>query len=305
MSRTSRRWSVRSQAHAVAQEVVNLQPQLLKAQGDADAAKIKATEAAQLAHSLAQAVQENADRSKDAAAEADKARQEAKKLIDEPTSGLTAQAKDFDNLAAKTALLAAHAAERATAAASAYASAVSAVKNAQTAIVSSQEKDNLKLDDPRLILAKDHRVEALLLIDQASAQYRAGMAYLIGSVTAQTQDTVSKAVENAYTLGGAGGAKPPAAGGAEVEKSKTQAIEMFTKALATLERTNAIIGPNILDTSPIRWLTASLQAVTYHAKYLVTADAADQTQAEEFAKKARNANPNLHLMVSDASTSAP
>ena len=290
--------AIRSQAHALTEEVANLQPRLLQAQGDAEAAKIKASETAELEKALASVAQEGADQTKNAADEAATARAAAKKLVDEPTTGLAAHAKNFDNLAAKISELMTHTAKDATTASNAYDAAAKELIKSQREIIESKEKDNLKPDDPRLVVASDRRAEALIIINQATAQYRGGMAYLIGYVTAQTQDFVSTAVGKAYATGGAAGATPPAKlEQKDTDARKADAVKALSAALTTLDNAGKVTGQNIPENSPIRWLASSLKAVSFHARFLANGDPADKTNAEDAATKARTANPNLQLMV--------
>lgn len=281
---------LKGQADQISMEVAQLQPKLKEAQTDLALAKIQqseADEAVKIITATKNTVENNAQTASQQAAAL---RQQVTMLIEDSKTGLRAQVASFKTASKDIETDVADAIKNAEAASKGYGDAVASYK-AYRSKTMSPESGNPPTG-PLAQAVSDVQAESLLTLFQATARYRVGQANMLSASAAGLQDVVSKSVSTAYTAAGSSSeALPTTADAGKTAKDNAQKAfqEVVTKAQGVVKTSS------IKETSPVKWLGYTMEAVAHQGLYTLTNDNEEKKAASKAADDAMSRNPALGL----------
>lgn len=280
----------RKEGEKLSEEVSNLQPLLAQAKTEAAVAAIRGKEADATLKVLTQGADQSAARKKTHADRAADLKAQANKLIEDKDQGLAVQVEEFGKLAKSIEEEVTAANTLAGNSAKDYSDALMQLDTYKRDIKAKIQTKEGQEVDPLLKLVDKPEIKSLLVLGQAAARQQAGRAQMIGWAEANLHSAVSEATARAYKAAGATAAPAPDTAAKAVAYAENARRE-FEEAIKLLTTANDRITS---DTSPIKWLSASLKAVAYHGEY-VLGDAKAKDAAKSAAQEAMSANPNLQL----------
>ena len=285
----------RKEAELLTKEVANLQPQLLQAKTEAAVAQIRLKETTETLAMLKKSADTSTGLNTDRTTRAGELMAQAKKLIEDPGTGLAVQVKAYNDEVAVVEAEIETTNKLSGKSVSSYKESINHLEAFKTEILTKNPapKDGPEVD-PQRIWARDGqpKTKAFLQIAQAAARQQTGRAQMIGWVEANLQMSVDTAVAKAYKGAGAEPAVAATTAPAADKKAATFSDEAKKEFDASILLLNTAAG----NSEPaVKWLSASLRAVGYHGTYVLTGDEKAKEAGKNAAAEALSGNPALQL----------